>query len=202
MGTPVIGVTGSMGAGKTTFARSLAEAGDAEHLNADEIAKKLMNPGHAGYDPVIEEFGTYITDEEGYILPDKLAEEVFADPDQLKRLESILHPLVKDHIDEVIQQARRSFYVVDAPLLFEAGVDELCDWTVAVVARLDEVVDRLGDRGFTREQIQRRRQRQFSPEEKCDRADEVIENNGTIEELREKAARLLERIQNRDFDTV
>ncbi len=188
-----------MGSGKSTFSREVASAGDGEHLDADQIAKQLMNPGHAAYQPVVEEFGTYITDEQGYVQPDRLAEEVFTDSDKLSRLESILHPLVKQEIDRTIREARRSFYVVDAPLLFEAGVDNLCDWIVVVVADEDRVIERLGDRGFTREEVERRRSRQLSEEEKIRRADEVIENNGSLEELKRKAREVLNRIKQRNF---
>lgn len=198
MGTPVIGVTGAMGVGKTTFCRYLAEDGG-EHLDADTIAKKLMVPGHAAYQPVVEAFGTYITDEQGYIQPDRLAEEVFGDPQQLERLESILHPLVVDRIREKVSQSRKSFYVVDAPLLFEVGLDQLCDWVVVVTAPEDLVHDRMEDRGFTREQIDERRAQQMSEEEKIRRADEVISNRGNQEELKQKARELRERILRRDF---
>ena len=199
MGTPVIGVTGSMGSGKTTFARFLASAGDGEHLDADEIAKRLMNPGRAGYEPVLEEFGTYITDEQGYIQPDKLADEVFGNPEKLSRLESILHPLVRQHMEETIKEARKSFYVLDVPLLFEAGMQELCDWTVTVVADVEKVVERMTERGFSRENIEQRRKRQMSEEEKIKRADEVVRNNGSLEELSQRAEQILERIHARDF---
>jgi len=198
MGTPAIGVTGSIGTGKTTFCKFLAEEGGL-HLDADTIAKNLMRPGHAGYGPVIEEFGTYITDEEGHIQPDLLAKEVFADLDRLKTLEEILHPLVMERIRKRISQTDKNYYVIDAPLLFEAGVDQLCDWVVVVTAPEEIVAERLKERGMSPDQIERRRKRQLSEQEKIGRADEVVHNNAGLSELKHKAYELRERVLSRNF---
>ena len=142
MSTPVIGITGSIGTGKSTFANYLAELGG-EHLDADLIAKDLMRPGHEGYEPVVEEFGTYITDESGYIRPEVLAEEVFSDREKLDRLESIIHPIVKDKIRCRVSKPQKSFYIIDAPLLFEVEMEDLCDWIVVVTAPEEKVKKRL-----------------------------------------------------------
>ena len=198
MATPAIGVTGSIGTGKSTFCEFLAEPGGL-HLDADTIAKNLMRPGHAGYEPVIEEFGTYITDDKGHIKPDLLAEEVFSDPGRLKTLEEILHPLVIERIQERISRTDKNYYVIDAPLLFEAGVDRLCDWVVVVTASEDVVAERLSTRGMTPAQVERRRKRQLSQEEKIKRADEVVHNNASLSELKQKAHDLSERVRSRNF---
>lgn len=198
MGTPAIGVTGSIGTGKSTFCRFLAEGGG-EHLDADAIAKELMKPGHKGYDSVIDAFGTFITDEKGRIQPDVLAEQVFTDREKLDTLEGILHPLVIERIQGRIAEARHNFYVIDAPLLFEAGVDRLCDWVVVVTAPEEDVAERLEVRGMSPEQIERRRSRQLPEEEKIERADEVVQNDGDLDDLKEKASQLRDRVLKRDF---
>jgi dephospho-CoA kinase len=199
MAPPVIGVTGSIGTGKTTFCEFLAEEGG-RHLNADRIAKELMAPGHDGYQPVLDEFGTDITDEEGHVQADLLAEEVFSDSEKLDRLEAILHPLVKETVEEIVSEARDRFYVVDAPLLFEAGVDDLCDHTITVTAPRVIVDGRLKERGMTVEDIEQRRERQLSAEQKAQRADVVVENDGSLEELREDARTLRERFVESNTD--
>lgn len=201
MGTPVVGVTGTIGTGKSTLCEFLAEHGG-EHLDADQIAKRLMIPGHAGYEPVIDAFGTGITDEQGYIQADRLAREVFSDPEKLKRLEHILHPLVKERIEKRISASRKSFYIIDAPLLFEASVDELCDWVVVVAADPNVVKQRIQDRGLTQRQLEQRRSRQMSQDEKIRQADEIIYNNGTLDELRQKAEDLARRILRRQFQST
>jgi len=196
MGTPAVGVTGSIGTGKSTFCDFLAKEGG-KHLNADNIAKDLMKPGHAGYDPVIDEFGTKITDEKGYVQPNRLAEEVFTDAEKLETLEGILHPLVARRIQRTIGEARHSFYVIDAPLLFEAGMDDICDWVVVVTAPDDVVNKRLKARGMTSEEIKQRRSRQMPEPEKMERADDVIHNDGALDELEQKADDLRSRILSR-----
>lgn len=198
MSTPVIGVTGTIGTGKSTFAKLLAGE-EGHYLDADDIAKDLMRPGHEGYEPVLEEFGKSIIDEDGYLRPDKLAEEVFSNPEKLSKLESILHPLVLEKLTEEIQETDSSFYVIEAPLLFESGGDELCDWVVTVTAPDEVVTERLKDRPLSDEDIQRRRERQLSQSEKVERADEVIDNTGSLQDLKNEVRALRERIQDRTF---
>jgi dephospho-CoA kinase len=196
--TPVIGVTGSIGTGKSTFAEFLT-SGEGEYFDADEIAKNLMRPGHEAHEQVVEEFGKSIIDEDGYIQPDKLAEVVFSDREKLNKLESILHPLVLKKISNDIDRKDSSFYVIEAPLLFESGADELCDWIVVVTADEDVVETRLEDRALTVEDIERRRDRQLPESEKIERADEFVENNSSLDKLKSKARDLLDRIRNRSF---
>lgn len=198
MPTPVVGVTGSIGTGKSTFAEFLSGE-DGQHLDADDIAKDLMRPGHEGYEPVVEEFGKVIIDEDGYLRPDKLAEEVFSNPEKLSKLESILHPLVIDELAEEIEKGESSFYVVEAPLLFESGADDLCDWVVTVTAPEAVVNKRLKERPFSDEDIKRRRDRQLPQSEKAQRADETVENNGSLEDLKQKAHELRKRVEDRNF---
>ncbi|MFB6355759.1 MAG: dephospho-CoA kinase, partial [bacterium] len=106
------------------------------------------------------------------------------------------------HIQDVVSQSRKSFYVIDAPLLFEAGVDTLCDWTVVITATEESVEKRMEVRGFSSDQIERRRKRQMSEQEKIKRADQVIENNEDLDDLRSEAMELYERIEQRDFNSV
>jgi dephospho-CoA kinase len=197
MTPPVIGVTGSIGSGKTMFSSVLAgEKG--KHLNADEIARDLIKVGNAAYEAVIEQFGSEIVDDQGHINKNKLAEKVFSDSDKLKRLEAIVHPLVKEKIEESISRANHDFYVVDAPLLFEAGFDELCQRVVVITAPSEQVKQRLAKRGIGAGEIKRRRRHQMSEQEKIARGDLIIDNSGSIEELKDKASRLREEIINRN----
>jgi len=196
MGTPVVGVTGSIGTGKSTFAGFLTD-NDGTYIDADQLAKDLMVPGREAYDAVVEEFGRKILDEEGRIDSEALADRVFQDSDELEKLENIVHPLVVESISKKIQETESSFYVIEAPLLFEAGVDELCDWVLVVTASHEKVHGRLKDRNMSVEKIKRRRSRQLSQDEKIERADEVVENDGNVEDLRSSAEKMLEMIRER-----
>lgn len=201
MSTPVVGVTGTIGTGKSTFARFLTED-EGTCIDADQVAKDLMRPGYPAHEEVVEEFGKEIIDEDGYLQPDKLAEVVFGDEEKLETLESILHPLVIEEMADRIEQADSSFYVLEVPLLFESGSDELCDWVVVVTAPEDRVNERLEERDMDPEDVERRRSRQLSEDEKIRRADEVVENDGSPEELRERARSLARRIRNRSLEDV
>lgn len=199
MSTPVIGVTGTIGTGKSTFARFLTEGGGI-HIDADQVAKNLMRPGHRAHEQVVEEFGKAIIDEDGYLQPDKLAEVVFEDEEELERLESILHPLVVEEMAERIGSTDSSFYVLEVPLLFESGSDELCDWVVVVTAPEQKVNERLEERDMDPRDIDRRRARQLPEAEKILLADEVVENDGSLEDLRRRAEALVKRIENRSLE--
>lgn len=195
MSAPVIGVTGSMGSGKSTFARFLA-ADVGEHLDADEIANRMLEPGEPGYDPVVDAFGEAILDDDGRVDHTRLADHVFGDEEKLNTLESILHPLVGQRIAEAMSDCEAVFYVLDVPLLFESGTDELCDHVVVVTAPLETVQQRLAETGISPDEVKRRRSRQMSEERKIDRADEVVENTGRLDELKDRAASLRARILN------
>lgn len=196
MEAAVVGVTGSMGSGKSTFARFLA--GDTgEHLDADAIANRMLEPGEPGYQPVVEAFGEELLDEAGRIDREALADRVFDDPDRLERLEEILHPLVSDRIVRRLAEDSEDsapFYVLDVPLLYESGGDALCDWVVVVTAPPEAVKRRLRERAVSSEEIDRRRARQMDEAEKAERADQVVENTGGLDELRQRARELRARI--------
>ncbi len=196
MTPPVIGVTGSIGSGKTTFSSAFAGR-NGLHLNADNIARDLIEAGNPAHEAVIEQFGSEIVDERGQIKRNKLAEKVFSDSDKLKRLEEIVHPLVKEKIEEIIDRGAHDFYVVDAPLLFEAGFDDLCQTVVVITAPAEQVKRRLAKRGVGADEIKRRRRHQMPREEKIARGELIIDNSGSIEELKDKASRLREEIINR-----
>lgn len=191
----VIGVTGSMGSGKSTFAGFLA--GDTgEHLDADAIANRMLEPGEPGYEPVVEAFGEELLDEEGTIDHAVLADRVFEADERLETLEGIVHPLVSDRIARRLEESDVPFFVLDVPLLYESGADALCDWVVVVTAPPETVVRRLRDQGIPEEEVERRRARQMDETSKVERADQVVENTGGLDELRQRARQLRVRIMD------
>lgn len=131
----VIGLTGSIGMGKSTVARQFAECG-ARVSDSDAIVHRLLAPGGRGFRPVAEQFPQVV--ENGTINRAKLGAIVFDDPQKLRILESILHPLaLAAHIALIRQAVRRRYprvVVLEVPLLFEAHVDALCDRIVTVTA--------------------------------------------------------------------
>ncbi len=134
----LLGLTGSLGSGKSTVSRMLAEMG-ALVIDADRLAREAAEPGGEGYGEIVRAFGPAVVRSGGDLDREALARIVFADPARRRELEAILHPLVRRAMRERIQQAPPGRLVVlDVPLLFENGLDGECDATCAVV--VDEAV--------------------------------------------------------------
>ena len=127
----VIGLTGSIGTGKSVVRRMLEHLG-AYGIDADALAHRAMAPGAPGYKPVVETFGKYILMPDGQIDREKLGRMVFHDPEALTRLEEIIHPLVSQALDILIRRASQKVIVIEAIKLVEARINTDCDslWVV------------------------------------------------------------------------
>lgn len=194
----VIGLTGTIGSGKSTFSEYLREKGYPV-VDADRIAKELMQKGQKGYARVIENFSEKILNGEGQIDRKKLSDLVFADEEKLKKLNSIIHPLV---IEQVDRQVRRHFHLgedlifVDAPLLIEAGMYRITDKVVLIKASTAVLLSRVMQRdNITREKAKLIIDAQMPVSEKEKFADYIIENNGGKDALYAKADALLEELE-------
>lgn len=180
----LVGLTGGVGSGKSTVADMLRELG-ASVVDADEAAHAVYEPGSPGFDAVVREFGDqYVAG--GRIDRSRLGELVFNDDDARRRLNSIVHPLVRDWMAlRTAEAAERGAEVVvqDVPLLFENGLERL--FTTVVLAYVPEEVqvERLvSGRGFTPERAQAMIAAQMPIENKRGLAHHVINNSGTREE--------------------
>ncbi len=193
----VIGLTGGIGTGKSAAAQILAELG-AEVIDADKVAHEMYAPGTPGWNAVVSAFGPDIVGPEGIIDRKKLGAIVFADPKERRRLEGILHPLVTAEIRRRIEALRSRgnvrVVVVEAALLIEAGWHELVDQVWLVTAQPKLVLERLQQqRGMSPQEIAARQQAQTNEETKRAFAHVVVENSGTLEELRERLREALAR---------
>ncbi len=152
----VIGVAGGVGSGKSTVLDILRRKYDAVICMADELGHEVMRPGTAGFDRIREDFGEAILSPEGEIDREHLARQVYCDPDQLRRLNGIVHPLVLSEIRNRISERDRSrLFVLETALLFETGCDRLCDEVWGVVTEDEIRIRRLMDsRGYTREKAE------------------------------------------------
>ena len=188
-----LGVTGGIGSGKTTVCGFLEEQG-ARVFYADLEAKRLMQEDADVQAAVTEAFGADAYREDGTLNRTYLAETVFGEAERVERLNAIVHPRVFEAFEAAKERARDedvSLLVHEAALLFEAGGDEHVDTTAAVVApdarRIDWVTER---DGVTPEQVQARMQHQLPQDELRKRADHVLENDGTLDDLRRKSVDL------------
>jgi dephospho-CoA kinase len=180
----LVGLTGGVGSGKSTVAEMMRELG-AEVVDADEATHAVYEPGNPGFDAVVREFGDAYIDG-GRIDRSRLGELVFRDDDARRRLNSIVHPLVRDWMAQrTAEAAERGVEVVvqDVPLLFENGLERLFSTVVLVYVPEEVQIERLvSGRGFTPERARAMIGAQMPIENKRGLAHHVINNTGTREE--------------------
>lgn len=182
----LIGLTGGVGSGKSTVAGILRDLG-ADIVDADEASHAVYAPGTPGFDAVVREFGPeYVRD--GQVDRPRLGLLVFEDADARRRLNAIVHPLVRDWMAERTREAaERGAQVViqDVPLLYENGLEDLFSSVVLVYVPPDVQLERLVEgRGLDAERARAMIAAQMPIDEKRRRAHHVIDNSGTKEETR------------------
>ena len=193
----VIGLTGGIGSGKSTVSK-LAEEMGAVILDADKVGHEAYTPDSRTWCEVVAAFGDEIVAEDRSIDRRKLGAIVFADPAALERLNGIMHPRMFDMMKtklDVLRQQGVKFVVLEAAILIEANWTPLVDEVWVTVASEPVVVARVRERtGLPEEQIRSRIQSQLSNEERTRQADEVIGNDGSLDELRAAVAGLWEKL--------
>ena len=189
----VIGLTGGIGSGKSTVSQILCELG-ASVLDADKVGHQCYQPDTEAWQAVVDAFGQEIVAPDKNIDRKKLGAIVFGDPEELNRLNRIMHPRMYDMMAVQIEAYRRDgveVVVLEAALLFEAGWTPLVDDIWVTVASEPTVVLRVKERtGLPEEQIRSRIRSQLSVEERTKNADMVINNDGSVDELRVKVEAL------------
>jgi dephospho-CoA kinase len=178
-----IGLTGGIGSGKSTVSALLAARG-ALLVDADRIAREVVAPGTPGLAAVVEAFGAEVLADDGTLDRPALAAVVFADQAARRRLDAIIHPLVRARTVELVEAAPPDAVLVnDVPLLVETGQAGSYDLVLVVEADVETRVARLVGRGLTEEDARARIAAQASDEERRAVADVVLDNGGTPEEL-------------------
>lgn len=190
----VIGLTGGIASGKSTASAYLRELG-AAIVDADAISRASTRRGGAAFEAVCAAFGD-ILGADGEIDRRKLGGVVFADEDARRKLNSIVHPAVMAESRAQIENARAlgvKMCILDVPLLFETGMEKLCDETWLIYVPREEQIRRMAERdGLDAAAAAARIDSQMPLEEKLKRADVAIDSSGTIEQTREKLCRLWE----------
>jgi dephospho-CoA kinase len=197
-----VGLTGPLAAGKSEVLKHIAARG-IPVFSADEAVRSLYAPGGRAVAPVSERFPG-VLDEHGGISRHRLAEILAADPSSLAELEAIVHPLVTQEREAFfrnVAQEGHPLAVAEIPLLFETGAERDLDVTVAVVAPSEFRHRRaLARPGMNPQKLRLLEARHLPAEEKSDRADYVLVNDGTLEDLRTKTDRLITYLQQRAKD--
>ncbi|MCI2147528.1 MAG: dephospho-CoA kinase [Clostridiales bacterium] len=193
----VIGITGGIGAGKSTVSGYLASLGYPV-FDADEVSRGLTAAGSPVVDELAETFGEEILVRKGVLSREKLAEIVFSDPDKNRKLMQIVTMKVREAGQKWISDYRKKekydIIILDIPLLFETGSEDLCD-AVWFITADDEVRRRrvMERDGVTAEQVERRMRSQMPEKEKAERSDEIVDNSRGVEELHRTVDALLKK---------
>ncbi|WP_411136229.1 dephospho-CoA kinase [Streptomyces sp. C10] len=191
-----VGLTGGIGAGKSEVSRLLASYG-AVIVDADKIAREVVEPGTPGLAAVVKEFGDGVLAPDGTLDRPKLGGIVFSDPEKLKALNAIVHPLVGARSAELEASAGPDAVVVhDVPLLTENGLAPLYDLVVVVDAAPQTQLDRLVRlRGMPEDEAKSRMAAQATREQRLAVADLVIDNDGPLEALEPQVRAVWERLR-------
>ena len=179
----IIGLTGGIGCGKSEAAKHLKSLG-AVHVDADGISREMTAPGGQALPAIREKFGDEVFAQDGTLDRAALGKIVFESEPHRRMLEGIIHPLVQSRTLAEIEAAGArgdKVVILDVPLLFETGMDVLCDETWVVTASHETQISRVMERGLTAQQAQARIDSQMPGEERSARATRVINTDRSIE---------------------
>ena len=191
----VIGLTGGIGTGKSEVTRLLESLGAAS-INADQVGHEAYTPNSETWRAVVDAFGEDILQESGEIDRRKLGGIVFSDPNELARLNGIMHPRMARMVSRKIDALRQDgadVVVVEAAVLFEAGWETLVDEVWSTDSPTEAIVERLqAARGLPPEEARKRIESQMGREERLGRSDVVVDNSGDVDELERTVRKLWE----------
>ena len=190
-----VGLTGGVASGKSTVSAILAELG-AVVIDADLLAREVVAPGTEGLRRIVEEFGPEVLTADGRLDRPAVGAIVFADEEARRRLEAIVHPLVRRRGRELEADAPEGSLVVhDIPLLAETGQAEAFDAVVVVDAPVETQLERMmSERAWSREEAESRVAAQATRKQRRAVATYVIENTGTLEDLRDRVTEVFEKL--------
>lgn len=198
-----VGLTGGIACGKSVVGEMLASRG-AHLIQADRIAHDLMRPGQPVYRAVVDRFGPEIVTLDGEIDRPRLAAIVFADKTRLEELNQMVHPAViraqEEWMDQIGRREPQAIAVVEAALIYEAGLGDHFDKVVVVACPPERKVERLArrmgvDDATARTELERRSKAQIPDDEKIRRADYVVDNSGTLETTEAQVQSLFAELQ-------
>ncbi len=189
----VVGLTGGIGSGKSTVAARFAARG-VPIIDADDVAHQLVEPGRPALQTLVQNFGLDILDQKGGLNRPWLRRRVFADPALRRRLERLLHPLIREEMRLQLASIRSGYAILVIPLLVETGQADLVDRVLVVDTAEDLQYARcLARDGADREQVESILAAQAKREERLARADDVLVNDGSLEQLERSVEALHQR---------
>lgn len=193
-----VGLTGGIASGKSTIMRNFASLGCVT-VDADAIVARLYRPGEAGHAAIVATYGPRVLQPNGEIDRKKLSDVAFANADEARKLNALIHPIVIAEEARMMSDAAAReddvIYIVEATLLLEAGGKRRYDRIVVVDVGPDVQVARAIGRGMTREEVSRRIAHQMPREQRLAQADYVVDNSGDSEQGMAETLRVYERLR-------
>ena len=187
----IIGVTGSSGAGKDTLCEILENNYNAEIVDADKIAKELSKKGTMYLKSIVDCFGSKIINRQGELNRKKLASIIFEDEKKREELNKLTFIYVVDEIKRRISKLKKDIIVVNAPLLFESNLNQICDFVIAIIADRDIQIERIMKRdNLTKEAAEKRLNMQNSNEYFEENADYIIHNKESLKDLEKQLKKI------------
>ena len=195
----ILGITGSIGSGKTTIAKLFSKR-HFSRIDADEIAHRIIKKNSVAYKKIMRIFGSEILGKNKDIDRSKLGDIVFNSNKKLKRLNSVMHPIIINEIKNQINKIRKKCgtdakIIIDAPLLLETKTKNMVDRVMVVKCGKDRIIKRLNKK-FSKEKIEKILNSQMKPDEKLKYADFVVDNNQDLKHLEEQVKRIIKKLAN------
>ena len=186
----IVGLTGGIGSGKSAAANFFVELG-VDLIDADDLAKNVLNKNSKGYELFINEFGEQYLDNDKNIHRDLLRKTIFNDSDKKNKLENIIHPQVRSGIEEFIKSSKSDYCIVVVPLIYETRSSSYYDRILVIDCDEEIQINRSAIRDNTEnKEIKKIISKQASREERLSIADDVILNNRTLDSLKEEVIKL------------
>ena len=181
----VLGLTGGIGCGKTAVSNMLAELG-ITIVDADIIARQVVEPGTEGLNAIVKHFGTDILNEHGALNRSELRARIFSNPEQKTWLNALLHPLIRTQLIIDLKNAQSDYVVLVAPLLFENKLDSYCNRTLLIDVPVEIQITRTTKRdNISIEQAKQIIDAQMSREQKQHKADDILNNNRNLNDVKQ-----------------
>jgi|TARA_B110000196_G_scaffold74976_1_gene64376 dephospho-CoA kinase len=182
----IIGLTGGIGSGKTAASDAFKSLG-IDIIDADMSSRRVVERGQPALDDIQDHFGSDILDSENNLDRAKLREIIFQDPKERVWLEELLHPKIAQHIKDQLESSKSPYCVLVSPLLLETEQKSFCSSVLVVDVPEESQISRTSKRdGVSEEQVKSIIATQINREQRLKQADEIIMNDGSIEELKEK----------------
>ena len=186
----VVGLTGGIASGKTAVSRCFDQLG-VPVIDADVVAREVVEPGEPALDAIVEKFGREVLDETGRLDRRMLRELVFADPELRRELEQLLHPEIRRRMKQKIAELHQDYVVLVIPLLLEVEQTNLVDRVLVVDAPERAQIARAMERdGSSEKEVRDIMSAQLPREQRLARADDIIENRGTLRDLCDRVRKL------------